>query len=129
MANELAGVKGRMKYGLLFWMLQMLSAVVWGQDSSFVEYRFAEGEVSSRGMLVDGIPSGYWTSFHEDGTRKSEGNWLSGDLVGEWVFYDGQGRIQTTLNYSRWPQEMDWSSSGIHSARLITLTALGSKTR
>ena len=100
MAGELAGVIGKKKYGVLLGMFLGGVLALFGQDSSFVEYRFADGGVSSRGMLVEGMPSGYWTSFYEDGTRKSEGNWLSGDLVGEWVFYDALGRVQTTLNYS-----------------------------
>ena len=102
MAGELAGVIGKMKYGAVLGMFLGGCLVFRGQDSDsvLVEYRFADGEVSSRGMLVEGVPSGFWTSFHEDGTRKSEGNWLAGDLVGEWIFYDALGRIQTTLNYA-----------------------------
>ena len=116
MAGELAGVIGKIKYGLLLWMCQGVFVVLWGQDSSFVEYRFADGAVSSRGMLVGGVPSGFWTSFNEEGMRKSEGNWLSGELVGEWVFYDGQGRVQTTLNYSIGRKdglEQQWDTLGV----------------
>lgn len=85
------------------------------QDSLVVEYRYPGGQVSSRGTLRDGVPSGYWVSFHEDGTRKSEGNWTEGELDGEWVFYDGRGRLETTLSYSRGlkeGEEQRWDSLG-----------------
>ena len=71
----------------------------WSQDSTQVQYRYPSGSVSSEGWLVDGIPEGYWRSFYADGTWKSVGNRLRGELVGEWVFYDETGRVQTTLNY------------------------------
>jgi len=117
-AGELAGVIGKMKYGAVLGMFLGGCMVFRGQDSDsvLVEYRFADGEVSSRGMLVEGVPSGFWTSFHEDGTRKSEGNWLAGDLVGEWIFYDALGRIQTTLNYAAGRKngsEQQWDTLGV----------------
>ena len=55
----------------------------WAQDSTQVQYRYPSGAVSSQGWLVDGIPEGYWRSFYADGTWKSEGNRLRGELVGE----------------------------------------------
>ena len=85
------------------------------QDSTEVVYRYSDGSVSSRGMLVGGVPFGYWLSFHPDGTRKSEGNWRDGNLDGEWVFYDEKGRLQTTLFYEKgWKQgeEVQWDSLG-----------------
>lgn len=87
-----------------------------GQDSVAVEYRYPSGEVSSRGVLLKGVPSGYWVSFHEDGIRKSEGNWTKGRLDGEWVFYDRKGRLETTLSYReglKEGEEQRWDSLGI----------------
>lgn len=86
-----------------------------GQDSVAVEYRFGDGSISSRGWLVEGVPAGFWTSFHEDGTRKSEGNWRDGDLDGEWVFYDRKGRVETTLGYLEGRKEgveQQWDTLG-----------------
>ena len=113
--RQLAAVK---RIGILVgWLGFGLSSVltVLGQDSTQVEYRHVNGVVSSKGWLVDGVPAGYWISFHEDGTRKSEGNWKSGKLDGEWVFYDGKGRVETTLNYRdgmKSGEELRWDSLG-----------------
>ena len=75
------------------------SQLVVAQDSTVVQYRYADGTVSSEGTLVDGVPQGYWVSYYPDGTAKSEGNWRSGKLEGDWVFYDEEGRVETTLRY------------------------------
>lgn len=89
------------------------------QDTTQVEYRYLTGSVSSKGGLVDGVPSGYWLSFYEDGVRKSEGNWNGGLLDGEWVFYDVQGRVETTLSYRL----------GLKDGEEIRWDTLGGKTR
>lgn len=85
------------------------------QDSTAVQYRYPDGTVSSEGMLVNGVPQGYWVSYYPDGTAKSEGNWRAGRLEGDWVFYDEQGRVETTLHYEGgWKdgEEVQWDSTG-----------------
>jgi len=87
-----------------------------GQDSTRVQYRFPSGGVSSEGWLVNGIPEGFWQSYHEDGTRKSEGNRRQGQLEGEWIFYDEQGRVETTLRYEqgvKQGEEIRWDTTGV----------------
>lgn len=86
-----------------------------GQDSTWTEYRYAEGVVSSEGYMVDGQPAGYWRSFYPDAKRKSEGNWRGGKLEGEWVFFDSKGRLETTLSYAsgrKQGTEFKWDSTG-----------------
>lgn len=115
MASQFAGVFGFRLCGVSASFLWWGLAGVLAQDSSWVEYRHVNGEVSSKGWLVDGIPGGYWVSFHEDGTRKSEGNWESGKLSGDWVFYDEKGRLETTLTYrngEKQGEETHWDSTG-----------------
>lgn len=112
---ELAHVFGRLRIGVCSIWIGWAALGAAGQDSTFVEYRYADGSVSSRGALVEGVPSGYWSSFYEDGTRKSEGNWSMGALDGEWMFYDRKGRVETTLFYRAglkdgW--EVSWDSTG-----------------
>ena len=93
--------------------LGMAFGRVSAQDSTAVEYRYPSGEISSRGALKNGVPAGYWVSFHEDGTRKSEGNWTDGKLDGEWVFYDEKGRV--CLLYTS-PSPRDLSTSRMPSS-------------
>lgn len=94
-------------------LMGLTSAVA--QDTIQVQYRYADGTISSEGQLVNGVPEGYWISFYPEGTRKSEGNWRQGKLEGEWVFFDDQGRLETTLSYASGLKEgveTQWDSTG-----------------
>ena len=96
----------------LFWG----AADAMAQDTTEVQYRFSDGTISSEGQLLNGLPQGYWISYHPDGTRKSEGNWSRGQLEGEWVFYDGSGRLETTLTYVEGRKEgaeTQWDTTGV----------------
>ena len=59
-------------------LMGLTSAVA--QDTIQVQYRYADGTISSEGQLVNGVPEGYWISFYPEGTRKSEGNWRQGKI-------------------------------------------------
>lgn len=110
---QLADVIRAFVFGIV---LGLTSCCVSAQDSTVVEYRYPGGQISSRGALKGGLPAGYWVSFYEDGTRKSEGNWTEGKLDGEWVFYDVRGRVQQTLHYERGMkdgEEQLWDSTGV----------------
>ena len=112
---QLAGVIGNWKYAVMGVCSAFVLSVP-AQDSVLVEYRFPNGAVSSSGWLVDGLPTGFWRSFHEDGIRKSEGNWREGVLDGEWIFYDAKGRVETTLTYDQGlkeGEEQRWDTLGV----------------
>ena len=56
-------------------------------------------------MIIKDFSSGvnYKIEFHENGEKKAEGPFGSGDLfnanVGRWVFYDKQGRVTLEMDY------------------------------
>ena len=56
-------------------------------------------------MIIKDFSTGvnYKIEFHENGEKKAEGPFGSGDLfnanVGHWVFYDKQGRVTLEMNY------------------------------
>lgn len=118
---QLAVMLGKVRIGWLAVLLFAGAASGFAQDTTEVQYRFADGTISSEGQLLNGLPEGYWVSYHPDGMRKSEGNWSRGKLEGEWVFYDVAGRVETTLNYvggRKEGLETQWDSTGV---RLRTL--------
>ena len=47
----------------------------------------------SKGKLVDGLPDGYWEWYRIDGTIKRSGHFVLGEVVGEWITYDSQGKV------------------------------------
>jgi len=52
-----------------------------------------DGSILARGMLVDGVPEGYWEWFRKDGTKMRSGTFQDGDPVGEWTTYDQKGEV------------------------------------
>jgi hypothetical protein len=47
----------------------------------------------SKGKLVDGLPDGYWEWYRIDGSIKRSGHFVRGEVVGEWITYDIQGKV------------------------------------
>ena len=108
-------------------VLFVSSEVILCQDSVMVQYRYESGSISSEGVLLDGIPEGYWRSFYENGVRKSEGNRRNGELEGEWVFYDEAGRLETSLHYEggeKEGEEVSWDTTGVRRRSRIWVSDL-----
>lgn len=57
-----------------------------------VEY-FKDGTVRARGQMLDGLLSGYWEWFRQDGVRLRSGYFERGEQVGTWTTYDRQGAV------------------------------------
>ncbi len=62
-------------------------------DGMTVKYHANGKTVWSRGLMVDGVPEGYWQWYRPDGTLKRSGYFKQGEPVGEWTTYDAQGLI------------------------------------
>ena len=63
-----------------------------GSPKEHVEYHKA-GTVRARGQTVDGVLTGYWEWFRQDGTRMRSGYFEDGRQVGEWTTYDSRGAV------------------------------------
>ena len=51
-----------------------------------------DGSVWAKGMMSNGVPSGYWEWFRRDGTRLRSGHFEEGKPTGAWITYDRKGR-------------------------------------
>jgi antitoxin component YwqK of YwqJK toxin-antitoxin module len=51
-----------------------------------------DGSIWARGMMADGVPTGYWEWFRMDGSKLRSGNFDKGQQVGEWITYDKKGQ-------------------------------------
>lgn len=56
-----------------------------------IEYH-KDGSIWAKGLMADGVPTGYWEWFRLDGTKMRSGNFDKGQQVGEWITYDKQGQ-------------------------------------
>lgn len=45
------------------------------------------------GETVDGVQTGHWKCFYEDGTLQQEGNYEAGQKQGEWKLYHSNGQL------------------------------------
>lgn len=71
------------------------------QDGEFTVYYYDDGNVSSEGYLLDGKPTGYWTTYYPSGQIKSEGNRSEFQLDSVWVFYTEEGALSSKITYER----------------------------
>ena len=56
-----------------------------------IEYH-KDGSIWAKGMMADGVPTGYWEWFRLDCTKMRSGNFDKGQQDGEWITYDKKGQ-------------------------------------
>lgn len=88
---------------LLFFLL--IPTIAFGQfadrkNTNYKAYYYADGTLSSEGLLINGKPNGYWITYYPNQLRKSEGNRENFKLEGEWKFYDEKGNLANSISYS-----------------------------
>ena len=64
------------------------------------EYFFEEGNLSSEGCLINGIPEGIWKSYFIDGNLKSKGLRKENKLEGIWKFYRKNSKLENEISYN-----------------------------
>lgn len=88
------------------------------EDCTWTVYTFPNGNKSSEGCLIGGVPDGVWTSYHENGKIKSEGARENSIVTGSWNFYDTTGIKIKSVEFfggkkNGWEREFYPKSDGI----------------
>ncbi|NOQ26000.1 MAG: hypothetical protein GQ564_11610 [Bacteroidales bacterium] len=65
----------------------------------YKEFKYKNGNISSKGYLKNNQPTGFWKSFYITGITKSEGKWINNKLDSIWIFYDQIGDTLQKINY------------------------------
>ena len=86
------------RWPIIFLFLLIAGSAV-GQVDSISQFHYPNGILSSEGILKDGMPDGFWKTFHQNGELKSEGNRVDFKLVGTWKFYSENGKPTLKLDY------------------------------
>lgn len=68
------------------------------REGPWVSY-FAHGGVRSRSNYVDGVEDGPTEVYQENGMTYYTGQYRQGKTVGEWIFYDPQGKELKRVEY------------------------------
>jgi len=79
----------------LFYSLFSISQIKDGYN----EFFYSSGTISSKGLIKNGKPEGYWVTFYENGKLKSEGNRNNHQLDSVWKFYNSDGFITSLVEY------------------------------
>ena len=68
-------------------------------DTIYKEYFHGNGQIASKGYLINGKPGGIWKSYHMSGVRRSIGKWENGKLDSIWIFFNHTGDTSKIINY------------------------------
>ena len=59
------------------------------------KYYHSNGKVSSEGVVdANGLASGMWVYYHDNGVRKMMGSFIAGQATSEWFYWDYAGRLE-----------------------------------
>jgi len=77
----------------LVFLVVLLSHEISAQNDSTIyqKYFYENGQISSEGLLVNGLPDGYWKTYFENGVLKTEGNRKNFIIDSLWIFYNEEG--------------------------------------
>lgn len=70
-------------------------------SNGYNKFYYANGVVSSEGVLRDGKPDGYWKTYSTKGVIKSEGNRTDYQLDSVWKFYNEAGILAFEFKYKK----------------------------
>ncbi len=88
-----------MKSAIIYLLLLFPFVAEAQSDTTEALFYYPNGNLSSKGWLVNGKPDGYWKTYYENGTLKTEGNRKNYQLDSLWIFYDENGRKSLEINY------------------------------
>jgi len=89
---------------LLFLVFSIIPFEFFGQEKindGKQKFYYSNGQISSEGLIKNGLPEGYWISYYPNGIIKSEGNRVASLLDSTWIFYSELGNIQSKINYKQ----------------------------
>jgi uncharacterized protein len=91
-----------MKKAILI-ILLFHSILAFSQDTSnvagFTVFKYENGNISSKGVIKNGKPDGYWKTYYENGVLKSEGDRKNFELDSIWKFYNEDGKLILEITY------------------------------
>lgn len=75
----------------------VFSQLAYSQE--YKQFFYADGTLSSEGLLINGKPDGYWKSYYPNGNLKSIGKRTNFQLDSIWCFYDENGNLDKEISY------------------------------
>lgn len=63
---------------------------------------YRNGKLLGKGMAdKDGIKTGHWIEYYDDGVLRAEGDYKKGEKFGEWIFYYREGNVEQKGSFTK----------------------------
>ena len=83
-----------------------------GDQIKYTEF-YKNGQIAQTGFFFNGKNHGLWSSYNQDGTKKSEGTFQNGKKVDAWFFWNESILIEVTYKDNIVQQAVQWDKSEI----------------
>jgi len=102
--------------------LALLSGVAFAQTSPKLAaegqrvkatYYFENGKVSQEGYFLNGKLDGQWTSYDENGNKKSIAEYKDGEKTGKWFFWNDKNLSEVDYSNSRIASVKTWKQEAV----------------
>lgn len=70
-------------------------------NGQFIHYHKITNEILEKGVLDNGLKTGIWMKWSEEGVIKSATNWKKGQKQGYEIIYDNKGSVITKSKYKK----------------------------
>jgi antitoxin component YwqK of YwqJK toxin-antitoxin module len=80
-------------------LIAQIDSIQSDTNKVYKEFKYKNGNISSKGYLENNKPTGFWKSYYITGVIKSEGKWKNNKLDSIWIFYDQIGDTLQKINY------------------------------
>lgn len=89
------------KFFLFFFLCPLLLFSQGKIKDGHKKFYYENGQISSEGNIINGLPEGYWITYYPNGLIKSEGNRVNNLLDSTWIFYGKEGNINSKINFRK----------------------------
>ena len=76
-------------------------------------YLFNNGNIEQQGFFKDGKLDGIWTSYDENGNKKSVAEYKEGVKVGKWFFWNGNNLSEVDFSRNTIADVKKWNKESI----------------
>lgn len=77
-------------------------------EKVYVKKKTGKGVLVEEGWMLDGVKTGFWKFYHENGKLKNEGNFVNNELQDWWKEYDEEGNLITEGFFVNGKKEAHW---------------------
>ncbi len=90
------------------YLIFFLMAIFVQEEKVYVKNTDALGMLLSEGWMVNGVKTGYWYSYHENGRIASKGHYSNDEYDKYWYFYSSEEKLLKEGHYEGGQKNKWW---------------------